>query len=52
VYNIFTGWKVVFDHIWKIDLIASAVSDFLYRKAILQKEEWSSRNIIIHLYFE
>jgi len=39
VYNLFTGWKVVFDHIQKMDLIASAASDFLPRKAMLQKEE-------------
>jgi len=36
VYNLFTGWEVVFDHIWKIDLTTSAASDFLYRKAMLQ----------------
>ena len=39
VCNLFTKWEVVFDHIWKIDLIASTASDFLYRKAILQKEK-------------
>jgi len=31
VYNLFAKWKVVFDHIWKINSIAS---DFLYRNVI------------------
>ena len=35
-----------------MDLIASTALDFLYRKVMLQKEEWLSRNVIIHLYFE
>ena len=32
VYNLFAEWEVVFDHIWKMDLITSATSDFCTEK--------------------
>ena len=35
VCNLFTGWKVIFDHIQEINLTASATSDFLHRKTML-----------------
>ena len=44
--------EVVFDYNWKTALIASIVSDFLRKKATLQQEEQSSRNVIIYLYLE
>ena len=50
--NLFTGWEVVVDYIQKIDLITFTASDFLCKKAMLQKKEWLLRNVITYLYFE
>ena len=47
-----TEWEVLFDHSQKTALIASAASDFLCKKATLQQEKQSSRNVITHLYLE
>ena len=52
VCNIFTRWEVVFDHIWKIDLIASIDLDFLCRKAILEEVVIKEYNHLLVLWIE